>query len=244
MANRDESSQWLSITDMMTGLMLVFLLISVSFMYEVKLQQNELQLKQEEKKKILVEYNESNIALYNSMITTFNKKEKDWWMNIWSDLSIKFNKKDISFAPDQYVLSEKFKKILDDFIPNYLKIINNPKYKNQIKEIKIEGHAGSCLDSEYEECLILSQRRANSVLMHLLNSNAFKKLSDNDKERLKFWFTANGMSNWKNLDSNWKYVFESNKEVDKEKSRRVTFRIITNSEDLIKRIIQNEKLKK
>jgi len=27
--------------------------------------------------------------------------------------------------------------------------------------------------------------------MHLLKSNAFQKLSDDDKEKLKFWFTAN-----------------------------------------------------
>jgi len=27
--------------------------------------------------------------------------------------------------------------------------------------------------------------------MYLLKSNAFQKLSDDDKEKLKFWFTAN-----------------------------------------------------
>jgi len=59
-------------------------------------------------------------------------------MNIGSDLTIKFNKKEISFAPDQYILREKFREILNDFIPNYLEIINNSKYKNQIKEIRIE----------------------------------------------------------------------------------------------------------
>jgi len=102
---------------------------------------------------------------------------------------------------------------------------------------------GYKLDSEYEECLVLSQRRANSVLMHLLNSEAFQKLSDEDKEKLKFWFTANGMSNWKNVDSKGLYVYYSKNEIDKEKSRRVAFRIVTNSEDLIKRIIEKEEIK-
>jgi len=244
MSNRDESAQWMSITDMMTWLMLVFLLIAIAFMYQVQLQSQDLFIRQEEKKKILVEYNESNISLYNSLKTSFNKKEKNWWMNIGSDLTIKFNKKEISFAPDQYILREKFREILNDFIPNYLEIINNSKYKNQIKEIRIEWHAGSCLDSEYEECLILSQRRANSVLMYLLKSNAFQKLSDDDKEKLKFWFTANWMSNGKNVDLEGSYVYHSEKDIDKEKSRRVAFRIITNSEDLIKRIIKNEEIKK
>jgi len=244
MGKREESAQWLSISDMMTWLMLVFLLIAVAFMYQVQLKQKELEMKQEEKKKILVEYNESNISLYNKLKTSFNEKEKKWWMNIGSDLTIKFNKEDISFEPDQYILREKFRSILDDFIPSYLKIINDEKYKNQIKEIKIEWHAGSCLDYEYAECLILSQKRANSVLLHLLNSESFKKLDNKDKEKLKFWFTANWMSNWKNVDSDWKFVYETNNEIDTEKSRRVAFRIITNSEDLIKRIIEKEEIKK
>jgi len=58
--------------------MLVFLLIAIAFMYQVQLQSQDLFIRQEEKKKILVEYNESNISLYNSLKTSFNKKEKNW----------------------------------------------------------------------------------------------------------------------------------------------------------------------
>jgi len=52
------------------------------------------------------------------------------------------------------------------------------------------------------------------------------------------------MSNGKNVDLEGSYVYHSEKDIDKEKSRRVAFRIITNSEDLIKRIIKNEEIKK
>jgi outer membrane protein OmpA-like peptidoglycan-associated protein len=61
-------------------------------------------------------------------------------MKISPDLEIKFNKEDINFETDSYILPENFKNILKDFIPKYLKIINNKKYNNKIKEIKILGH--------------------------------------------------------------------------------------------------------
>jgi ATP-dependent Zn protease len=71
MGKRDESAQWISMSDMMTGLMLIFLLIAMAFMYEV-------QQKQKEKNKILVEYNESNLQLYKELKNNFNDKEKSW----------------------------------------------------------------------------------------------------------------------------------------------------------------------
>ncbi|MBT3726871.1 hypothetical protein HOG21_04135 [bacterium] len=44
-------------------------------------------------------------------------------------------------------------------------------------------------------CLTLSQNRSNSVLNYIFNSNEFRKLSEIDKEKLKFVITSNGMSN-------------------------------------------------
>jgi len=61
-------------------------------------------------------------------------------MEINPDLEIKFNKDDINFETNKYDLPENFINILKDFIPKYLKIINNQKYSDKIKEIKILGH--------------------------------------------------------------------------------------------------------
>lgn len=233
MGKKDESALWISMSDMMTGLMLIFLLIAVAFMYQV-------QLKQKDKNKILVEYNESNLQLYKELNSSFKDKEKVWWMKINSDLEIKFNKKDINFETDKYFVPENFKNILKDFIPKYLKIINNKKYSDKITEIKILGHTWECKDFEYEECLVLSQRRANSVLIYLQNTPEFKNLSNKDKEKLNFWFTANWMWDWKLLDKNWKYIYLSKEKPDNQKSRRVEFKIITNSDSVIKNIINKK----
>ena len=230
MGKKDDSAQWISMSDMMTGLMLIFLLIAVSFMYQV-------QLKQKDKNKILVEYNNSNLQLFKELKNTFKDKQQNWWMKINPDLEINFNKKDINFETDKYTLPENLKNILKDFIPKYIKIINNKKYSDKITEIKILGHTWECKDFEYEECLILSQRRANSVLIYLQNTDAFKNLNKEDKEKLNFWFTANGMWDWKLLDENWKYVYFTKNKISNEKSRRVEFKIITNSDSVIKNII-------
>jgi Na+/alanine symporter len=71
MGKKDDSALWISMSDMMTGLMLIFLLIAVAFMYQV-------QLKQKDKDKILVEYNESNLQLYKELKSSFSEKEKIW----------------------------------------------------------------------------------------------------------------------------------------------------------------------
>ena len=233
MGKKDESALWISMSDMMTGLMLIFLLIAVAFMYQV-------QLKQKEKNKILVEYNESNIQLYNEFKKTFEKNQKKWGMEITPDLEIKFNKDDINFETDKYSIPDNFKNILKEFIPEYLKIINKDKYSDKIKEIKILWHTWECKDFEYEECLILSQRRANSVLIYLQNTEEFKKLDKENKKKLNFWFTSNWMWDWKLLDKNWEYIFFSKNIKNDEKSRRVEFKIITNSDNVIKNIINKK----
>ena len=227
MGKKDDSAQWISMSDMMSGLMLIFLLIAVSFMYQV-------QLKQKEQNKILFDYNNAKESMYDELNSSFKEKSKQWGMKLNKDLSINFN---VDFDPDSYQLKNELKVILDKFIPEYIKIINNSEYTKRIKEVRIEWHTWECKDFEYEECLILSQRRANSVLIYLQNNEAFKKLNKQDKKKLDFWFTSNWMWDWKLLDKNWEFVYKSKLEVNNQKSRRVEFKIITNSENTIKNVI-------
>ena len=221
---------WISMSDMMTGLMLVFLLIAIVFMYQV-------QLKQKEQNKILFDYNNAKEKLYNEINKSFKDKSNKWWMKINNDLSINFN---VDFEPDSYLLKQELKDILDKFIPKYLFLINQEKYKDRIKEVRIEWHTWECSVYEYEECLILSQRRANSVLLYLQNTSSFKELEKKYKEKLNFWFTANWMWDWKLLDENWEYIYFSKQKPNNQNSRRVEFKIITNSDSTIKNIINNK----
>lgn len=219
---------------MMTWLMLVFLLISILVI-------SEIQEKEEEKNRILIEYSNVKEELYKDLKKAFEEKEKEWEMLIDEDLTIKFTNPDVLFEPNSKNINWWFKTILDEFIPQYLSILSNSKYDWKIKEIRVEWHAWRCSESEYMYCLTLSQWRSNSVLGYIFNNEYYENLELESKKMLKFLFTSNWMSNWKNLDSEWKYVYYSKNDVNAKVSRRVEFRIVSNSEDLVNDLLKNLK---
>lgn len=272
MVKKDTWSQWISLSDMMTWLMLIFLLISVLVISEVKeyeqsvrKQEYELIMKKAEvekskkdleeareelaKKELIIQLNEkyrdrvlleySNVKdeLYKDLQKAFVEKQQEWEMTISDDMTIKFDNPEIFFQANSDTISDAFQNILDDFIPKYLAIVNDERYVGKIKEIRVEGHAWKCLESEYMYCLELSQNRSNSVLEYIFKSPTFLALDQNQKEKMKFVLTSNGMSDGKNLDIDWKYTYYSHKQTDSESSRRVEFRIVTNSEQLVEDLI-------
>ena len=85
----------------------------------------------------------------------------------------------------------------------------------------------------------LSQSRANAVLAYLRESDSFKSLPQSDASRLTFWFSANGLGNGRTLDNAGNFSYESNGTVSP-LSRRVEFRIVTNSDELVEQIINNQ----
>jgi hypothetical protein len=91
------------------------------------------------------------------------------------------------------------------------------------------------------QCLtIYSQWRANNIVKYILNHKSYKELSNKDKEKMKFLITSNWFSNWKNIDSDWYYIYNSGNKADFNKSRRVEFSIETNSEELVEILLQNK----
>lgn len=212
--------------------MFVFLLISVAFMAD-------LQKQEDNKNRVLLEYNNTQGEILKDLKLAFQDKEKEWEMTIDDDLSIKFTNPDVLFDPNVSTVTRKFQWILDEFIPLYVSIINNEKYKDAIVEVRIEWHAGKCDESEYMTCLRLSQERSNAVLWYIFRHSDYKNIDEVNKRKLKFWLTSNGMSNGKNLDSSGRYVFKSWNELDPKLSRRVEFRIVTNSEELAKTLIDS-----
>lgn len=234
MGLKKSGSQWISLSDMMTWLMLVFLLISILVIAEI-------QEKEKEQNRVLLEYSNVKIEIYKDLKKAFEEKQQDWDMTIDEDLTIKFSNPDVLFDANSSRIRVWFSEILDEFVPEYLEIINSKKYNEKITEVRIEWHAGKCLENEYWICLNLSQWRANSVMQYIFQGNDFISLQDTEQERLKFIFTSNWMSNWKNLDSSWAYIFYSDNELDAQVSRRVEFRIVTNSEELVDELLNKIK---
>ena len=133
-------------------------------------QQNQLNIK-----KVAVAYQELQTDLYIELWEEFKADLLNWKAVIEKEtLTIRFEEPEVLFAIGSSELSEKFQIILDDFFPRYVRIISSDKYKNNIEEIRIEGHTSSEWSGESEEMeayfnnMRLSQNRTRSVLKYCL----------------------------------------------------------------------------
>jgi len=181
----------------------------------------------------------TKLEIYNDLQNAFSKKYDEWGMILSKDLTIKFTDPEILFEYRSAFLKPKYREILNEFIPTYIEIINKKKYKDKIKEVRIEGHTASW--PTYLYTISLSQDRSNSVLQHILNNPYYNNLEKEDQEKLRFWFTSNGLGNGRSLDESGEYTYFTENKVSI-KSRRVEFKIITTSDELLEEIINNYKL--
>ena len=229
MRKKHNEDYWIALSDIMTALMLLFLLISVVYMIKV-----------EDSVKIPQIFKQTTQGLDEKLRNEFDKDLKAWGAVIDKDLTIRFSQSDILFAVGSATLNEKFKAILDDFFPRYLKILMDDEFRDNIEEIRIEGHTSSFWgktegDESYLKNMTLSQERTRAVLEYIISSS-----NDEQKEWLKKYFRAIGFSSAKLLDSNSQPITNKADE-DPAKSQRVEFRVRTNIEQKVGAIIKDNK---
>ncbi len=83
-------SNWISFSDIMTGLMVIFMFIAISYIVEV-------QKKQQERDIIFEEFKATKEQLYAELEKEFKDDFKDWEVELDKDLSIKFTNPDVLF---------------------------------------------------------------------------------------------------------------------------------------------------
>ena len=120
---------WMSVSDLMTGLMVIFLFIAIAYMSRVQENQN-----------VLVDYVETKAKLHEKLVQEFENDASRWQMAIGKDLSMKFNNPTVLFDLGSHELTPAFKNILDEFLPRYFNILVNDSLRSKIKEVRIEGH--------------------------------------------------------------------------------------------------------
>ncbi|MBM9518345.1 OmpA family protein [Desulforhopalus vacuolatus] len=225
---KDSENEWVSISDLMSVLMIIFLFIAISYMHNV--QQNQLNVK-----KVAVAYQELQIDLYLELWEEFKEDLPSWKAVIEKEtLSIRFEEPEVLFAIGSSQLSIKFETILNDFFPRYIRIISSEKYNANIEEIRIEGHTSSewndsSLEMEaYFNNMKLSQNRTRSVLQYCMGLIQEPEVLMWSKKYL----TANGLSSSRP-------IFTSEGLEDRLKSRRVEFRTKTNAEKKVVEIIEH-----
>lgn len=225
---------WMSVSDLMTGLMILFLFVAVAYMIQVQDNQS-----------VLTDYVETKQHLHEKLVNEFKGDTAKWKMVVGKDLSMKFKEPEVLFKVGSGDIQPKFAEILDEFIPRYLNILLTDTLRDRIQEIRIEGHTDDLRMVKYGKDpylsnVLLSQERAYNVLKYIREMPSFEKYSPEDRKLLDYWFTANGLSYGKALDSSEKYAALSGDSIDKAKSRRVEFRIVTTGEEVLENFVNRK----
>ena len=223
--DNDETATWISTTDLMSGMLVLFLFIAVLLTQKVKtINENAIMAQRELQNSINNEFGEKELIKYN--------------LDNGKDLSkvghASFHDGESRFRQGSAIPTSDFKNELRVFLPKYLKAIKkcDDKDKDLIKEIRIEGHTSSewheyvSSDQAYINNMELSQARTRAILEFALEEPSLIEYRSLIKEKL----TANGLSS-----SKLKYKPGSNIE-DKEASRRIEFRVVVNDDRTIRAI--------
>lgn len=206
---------WESISDLMTGLMMVFLFIGLAFWIEW--QSN------------VENYAKFKKQIYLDLSNEFTEAEmKEWGAEINpKTMAVTFKEPDVLFAVGSNNLKPRFQEILSNFFPRYISVLRKPEYDGKISEIRIEGYASlepgedPNADAVYFYNMQLSQERARNVLRYIFGIPALQP----QKQWLQTNIITNGYSYGKT---------SGNRAYD----RRVEFRVMTIDELEMKKLVE------
>ncbi len=219
-----EEENWISISDLMAGLMVIFLFIAITYIRPIIEIQNQI-------REIVVAWNDSELEIYDALEREFKDDLPKWHAELDPEtLAVRFKAPDVLFDSGTANLKPEFEEILSDFFPRYIKLLY--VFREAISEIRIEGHTsseweGALTDDEaYFNNMVLSQARTRTVLVYSLGLQEVVEYKEWARDQL----TANGLSSSQ-------LIYVSQQE-DKIQSRRVEFRVRTNSKEQIVKVLE------
>ncbi len=219
-----KQTHWIPLADLMTGLMMIFMLITAVYISKVDPTTTL----------VLDEYkvvrDDMKLALQQEFAIDF----KQWNATLLGDMTIRFNNPNVQFTSGSSELRPEFQEILEDFFPRYMKIMRGEKFRKAVKEIRIEGHTsrfwkGASQSDAYFLNMELSQQRTRSTLKFLMGLPVFQS----DEAWFREHITANGLSSSRPAIPNPRSAEEE------ERNQRVEFKIVTNAADRFEQMIQS-----
>ena len=218
-----KQTHWIPLADLMTGLMMIFMLITAIYISKVDPTTTL----------VLDEYKVVREDMKLALQQEFSKDFKQWNAVLLGDMTIRFNNPNVQCASGSSELRPEFQALLKDFFPRYMKIVRGEKFKKAVKEIRIEGHTssfwkGASTSDAYFLNMDLSQQRTRSTLKFIMGLPVFQT----EETWLKEHITANGLSSSRPIIKNPK------SSQDDEINQRVEFRIVTNAADRFEQMIQ------
>ena len=207
--SKESEENWISISDLMAGLMMVFLFIAIIF------------LRQEVSVPIIED------KIYEALYEEFEDDLEAWNAEIKrEDLTIRFLSPDILFETGKAELKPRFKVILEDFIPRYITLLAT-NFSDEIYKIRIEGHtssewAGANTENEaFIRNMDLSQTRTRTVLEYSINLHRVQYLAPWMRSKV----SAHGLSS--------AHLIYIDGVEDKRASKRVEFKVISNARQFL-----------
>lgn len=225
----EEGAHWISVSDLMAGLMMVFLLVAVVFMVIV-------QKESERMREVAEVYLDLREALYNDLMDEFADDLPRWGAQLTPDLVITFQDSGVLFEVGSSTLRPAFEAILADFFPRYVRVITSEAYREDIEEVRIEGHTSRDwtnarnANEAYINNMRLSQERTRSSLEYVINLEPVR----HEQDWLKANLTANGLSSSHP-------ILNADGSENSELSRRVEFRVRTDADSRIRTILESHR---
>ena len=222
--DEQEESHWLCVSDLMAGLMMVFLFIAAALMRDAFIERDKI-------KQVAVAYQQNQVDIFKALNSEFKDDLQRWDADIHEEtLTFTFKSPDVLFETGKDELSNRYRELLAEFFPRYMQVLE--PYKKSINEVRVEGHTSSIWgnasdDDAYFGNMKLSQDRTRSVLQYIY------LLPDiiSNKEWVKLHLAAVGLSSSR-------LVYNLDGAEDYRASRRVSFRVITNADIQIKSILE------
>ena len=229
--NSEKLNFWLSYSDMMAALLLVFILILFCTLLETRATYEAKQAELAEKEKIIASQQsqiDTIVGVRGDLVDALSTEFSGNALSVKVDAqsgTITFDST-LLFGFDDDQLQDQGKAFLDQFLPKYFSVLLSEDFSPYVAEIIIEGHTDT--DGSYMYNLQLSQNRAFAVASYCLeNSNHI--LTDNQLEKLRILLTANGRS-WSSP------IYNDDGSVNMDASRRVEIKFRLKDEEMMGQI--------
>jgi outer membrane protein OmpA-like peptidoglycan-associated protein len=171
-----DEEHWIPLSDLMTGLMMLFLLISIAYMVEVQLNG----VKQTTAQRT---YAQSRAALGQRLSAQLAPQLRA--VNARFDpatLTLRFPARSVLFPPGSAALPPQSAAKLDAILPRLIAVLREPRYAGIVKALRVEGFAAppaaATSQQQYVNGVTLAQERARAVLGYAVAMPALRAQRD------------------------------------------------------------------
>lgn len=215
-----ENPFWLSYSDLMAALLLVFVLLLLVLMSSAQLELEQTRQELKEVKRIRVDIIRALRAAFEGTDVKFEIDRRTG--------AIRFRNR-ILFKRNQRTLSEQGKAQLNKFVPIYARVLLSEEFREYIAQITVEGHTDTTRPPYMTEPegylfnLELSQARAMAVVNHVFGSSG---PDFPERQSLRSLLRTTG-------GSYMQLILDADGKEDADASRRVEFQFRLKHEELI-----------